>query len=111
MFRLTCFLHMQVGGAMESQVIPQWGREPGHLEWDQKLFSAFVGNEWVEPVINYFNEQQKQFGEKAFILGATSMHLGSGNISNDSWRMAADAYSRSVFQIYPKNKRSMMSFN
>ena len=67
------------------------------LERDQKLFSAFVGNEWVEPVINYFNEQQKQFGEKAFILGATSMHLGSGNISNDSWRMAADAYSRSVF--------------
>ena len=73
------------------------GKRARTLEWDQKLFSAFVGNEWVEPVINYFNEQQKQFGEKAFILGATSMHLGSGNISNDSWRMAADAYSRSVF--------------
>ena len=73
------------------------GKRARTLEWDQKLFSAFVGNEWVEPVINYFNEQQKQFGEKAFILGATSMHLGSGNISNDSWRMAADTYSRSVF--------------
>lgn len=73
------------------------GKRARTLEWDQKLFSAFVGNEWVEPVINYFNEQQKQFGEKAFILGAASMHLGSGNISNDSWRMAADTYSRSVF--------------
>lgn len=73
------------------------GKRAWTLEWDQKLFSTFVGNEWVEPVINYFNEQQKQFGEKAFILGATSMHLGSGNISNDSWRMAADAYSKSVF--------------
>lgn len=73
------------------------GKRARTLEWDQKLFSAFVGNEWVEPVINYFNEQQKQFGEKPFILGAASMHLGSGNISNDSWRMAADAYSRSVF--------------
>lgn len=74
------------------------GKRARTLEWDQKLFSAFVGNEWVEPVINYFNEQQKQFGKKAFILGAASMYLGRGeNISNDSWRMTADAYSRSVF--------------
>ena len=73
------------------------GKRARTLEWNQKLFNTFVGNEWVEPVINYFNEQQKQFGEKAFILDAASMHLGSGNISNDSWRMAADAYSKSVF--------------
>lgn len=75
------------------------GKRARTLEWDQKLFSAFVDNERVEPVINYFNDQQKQFGEKAFILGAASMYIGghAENISADTCRLTANAYSRSVF--------------
>ena len=88
------------------------GKRARTLEWDQKLFSAFVGNEWVEPVINYFNEQQKQFGKKRLswvrhqcISGGAKTFL----MTHGGWLLMPIA--DQCFQIYPKNKRSMMSFN